>query len=198
MRTLDQEKLNRIEKYIIDYQRENGQTPSYRNIMRELSMSSLNLVQKYVLALEKQGKIERNKLGGIKPLPQLCSRGSVMVPLVGEIACGQPSFAVENIDESYALPQSLFGSGELFMLRTFGDSMIDIGIKKGDLIVVRKQNYANDGDVIVAMVDGETTLKRLYHDGKDIILHPENKNMKDIRVTECKVQGVLVSCIKMY
>lgn len=198
MRTLDQEKLNRIEKYIIDYQRENGQTPSYRNIMRELSMSSLNLVQKYVLALEKQGKIERNKLGGIKPLPQLCSRGSVMVPLVGEIACGQPSFAVENIEESYALPQSLFGSGELFMLRTFGDSMIDIGIKKGDLIVVRKQNYANDGDVIVAMVDGETTLKRLYHDGKDIILHPENKNMKDIRVTECKVQGVLVSCIKMY
>lgn len=198
MRTLDQEKLNRIEKYIIDYQRENGQTPSYRNIMRELSMSSLNLVQKYVLALEMQGKIERNKLGGIKPLPQLCSSGSVMVPLVGEIACGQPSFAVENIEESYALPQSLFGSGELFMLRTFGDSMIDIGIKKGDLIVVRKQNYANDGDVIVAMVDGETTLKRLYHDGKDIILHPENKNMKDFRVTECKVQGVLVSCIKMY
>ena len=136
-------------------------------------MSSLNMVQKYVLALEKQGKIERNKLGGIKPLPQLCSSGSVMVPLVGEIACGQPSFAVENIEESYALPQSLFGSGELFMLRTFGDSMIDIGIKKGDLIVVRKQNYANDGDVIVAMVFVVTSLIRLYHDGIDIILLPE-------------------------
>ena len=76
--------------------------------------------------------------------------------------------------------------------------MIDIGIRKGDLIVVRKQNTADDGEVVVAMVNGETTLKRLYHDGKDIILHPENKKMKDIRVKFCEVQGVLVSCIKMY
>lgn len=118
--------------------------------------------------------------------------------MVGEIACGQPNFAVENIEESYALPEALFGSGDLFMLRTFGDSMIDIGIRKGDLIVIRKQNTADDGEVVVAMVNGETTLKRLYRDGKDIILHPENKKMKDIRVKSCEVQGVLVSCIKMY
>lgn len=198
MRTLNQETLSRMEKYIIDYQRENGLTPSYRDIMKELSMSSLNLVQRYVLALEKQGRIERTNLGNIKPLPQLRRSGTVMAPLVGEISCGQPNFAVENIEESYALPEALFGSGDLFMLRTFGDSMIDIGIRKGDLIVVRKQNTADDGEVVVAMVNGETTLKRLYHDGKDIILHPENKKMNDIRVKSCEVQGVLVSCIKMY
>ena len=86
----------------------------------------------------------------------------------------------------------------MFMLRTYGDSMIDIGIRKGDLIVVKKQNYANDGDIIVALVDGETTLKRFFKEGSKIILHPENKTMKDIIVKECDIQGVLVSCIKMY
>lgn len=198
MRTLNQETLNSMEKYIVDFQRKNGLTPSYRNIMNALSMSSLNLVQRYVLALEKQGKIERTNLGNIKALPQLSRSGATMAPLVGDIACGQPTFAVEQIEESYALPNALFGTGELFMLHTFGDSMIDIGINPGDLIVIRKQNSANDGDIVVAMVDGETTLKRLYHDGKQIILHPENHSMSDIHVKECDIQGVLVSCIKMY
>ena len=198
MRTLNQETLDKMEKYIVDYQRANGLTPSYRNIMRELSMSSLNLVQRYVLALESQGKIERTNLGNIKVLPQLSRSGTTMAPLVGDIACGPPNFAVEQIEESYALPNALFGNGELFMLHTFGDSMIDVGINPGDLIVVRKQNYANDGDIVVAMVNGETTLKRLFHDDKYVILHPENKEMKDIRVKKCVVQGVLVSCIKMY
>jgi repressor LexA len=76
--------------------------------------------------------------------------------------------------------------------------MIDIGIRKDDLIVVRKQNYAEDGDIVVALVDGETTLKRFYRKGNKIILHPENKTMKDIITDNCEVQGILVSCIKMY
>ena len=84
------------------------------------------------------------------------------------------------------------------MLRAFGSSMIDAGINEGDLIVLQHQDTADDGDIVVALVDGETTLKRFYRKDGKIVLHPENKRMKDIVVDECAVQGVLVGCIKMY
>ena len=78
------------------------------------------------------------------------------------MACGAPNIGVEHIEETFAFPTSLFGGGEMFMLRTYGDSMIDVGICKDDLMVVKKQNYANDGDIVVALVDIETTLKRFF------------------------------------
>ena len=200
MRTLNQERLTSIEQYIMEYQKENGQAPSYRQIMNAMNMSSLNLVQRYVKALENEGRISRTKLGNIDVLPQLKPGGSTMAYLVGDIACGSPTEAIENIEECYALPKALFGDGELFILRTYGDSMIDVGIKENDFIVVRQQNSANDGDIVAALVNGESTLKRIYHKGSKIVLHPENKTMKDIVVNaeDCIIQGVLVSCIKMY
>lgn len=200
MRTLNQERLTSIEQYIMEYQKENGQAPSYRQIMNAMNMSSLNLVQRYVKALENEGRISRTKLGNIDVLPQLKPGGSTMAYLVGDIACGSPTEAIENIEECYALPKALFGDGELFILRTYGDSMIDVGIKENDFIVVRQQNTANDGDIVAALVNGESTLKRVYHKGSKIVLHPENKTMKDIVVNaeDCIIQGVLVSCIKMY
>lgn len=198
MRTLNEDTLNRIEQYVKEYQQEHGLSPSYRQIQHTLKMSSLNLVQRYVLALERENRIVRTNLGNIE-VPQRLKRGEVVqTPLVGQIACGQPTFAEENIEETYALPQSLFGNGKLFMLRAFGDSMIDVGIKQGDLIVLRQQNSAENGDIVVALVDGKNTLKRFYKKGKKIVLHPENATMKDIIVDECEIQGVLVSCIKMY
>ncbi len=200
MRTLNQERLLSIEQYIIEYQKENGQAPSYRQIMQAMNMSSPYLVQRYVKALENEGRISRTKLGNIDVLPQLKPGGSTMAYLVGDIACGSPTEAIENIEECYALPKALFGDGELFILRTYGDSMIDVGIKENDFIVVRQQNTANDGDIVAALVNGESTLKRIYHKGSKIVLHPENKTMKDIVVNaeDCIIQGVLVSCIKMY
>ena len=200
MRTLNQERLTSIEQYMMEYQKENGQAPSYRQIMNAMNMSSLNLVQRYVKALENEGRISRTKLGNIDVLPQLKPGGSTMAYLVGDIACGSPTEAIENIEECYALPKALFGDGELFILRTYGDSMIDVGIKENDFIVVRQQNTANDGDIVAALVNGESTLKRIYHKGSKIVLHPENKTMKDIVVNaeDCIIQGVLVSCIKMY
>ena len=200
MRTLNQERLTSIEQYIMEYQKENGQAPSYRQIMNTMNMSSLNLVQRYVKALENEGRISRTKLGNIDVLPQLKPGGSTMAYLVGDIVCGSPTEAIENIEECYALPKALFGDGELFILRTYGDSMIDVGIKENDFIVVRQQNTANDGDIVAALVNGESTLKRIYHKGSKIVLHPENKTMKDIVVNaeDCIIQGVLVSCIKMY
>ncbi len=198
MRTLNEERLERIREYIVSYQKQNGRAPSYRQVQKAFQMSSLNLVQRYILRLERDGKIERTRLGGIAVMPQFKSSGTVMTPLLGDIACGQPMDAVENIEESFALPQALFGGGELFMLRAHGDSMKEIGIKRGDFIVVKKQNTADEGDIVVAMVNGATTLKRFYRRKGKIVLHPENREMKDIVVNECEIQGILVSCIKMF
>lgn len=198
MRTLNEETLRRMEEYIRERQRKDGVSPSYRRIMHALGMSSLNLVQRYVLALENQGRIRRTRLGSIALPKRLDAGKNKITPLVGDIACGQPSFAEENIEASYALPESIFGKGELFMLHTHGDSMIEAGIREGDLIVVRKQNTADDGQIVVALVDGEATLKRLFHRNGKIVLHPENRQMQDIVVENCEIQGVLVSCIKMY
>ena len=198
MRKLNEETIRKMEGYIREKQRREGRSPSFRNIMHALGMSSLNLVQRYVVALERQGRINRTDVGRIA-LPQRLDTGrSVIVPLVGDIACGQPSFAEENIEASYALPQSLFGDGELYLLHTHGESMVDIGIRPNDLIVIRRQNYADDGQIVVALMDGEATLKRLFHKDGKIVLHPENRQMQDIVVENCEIQGVLVSCIKMY
>ena len=198
MRTLNEETLRRMEEYIRERQLKDGLSPSYRRIMHALGMSSLNLVQRYVLALENQGRIRRTRLGSIALPKRLDAGKNKITPLVGDIACGQPSFAEENIEASYALPEAIFGQGELFMLHTHGDSMIDAGIREGDLIVVRKQNTADDGQIVVALMDGEATLKRLFHRNGKIVLHPENRQMQDIVVENCEIQGVLVSCIKMY
>lgn len=198
MRTLNEETLNRVEEYVKKYQQEYCLSPSYRQIQHALKMSSLNLVQRYVLALERSGRIRRTNLGNIEVPERLKPSEPTYIPLVGQIACGQPTLAEENIEETFAFPKTLFGSGKLFMLRAFGDSMIDAGIRQGDLLVLRQQNCAEDGEIVVALVDGKNTLKRFYKRGNKLVLHPENKTMKDIIVDECEIQGVLVSCIKMY
>lgn len=198
MRVLDKATMQRVEEYNLNYQREYGKSPNFRQIMRDLNLGSLATVQRYVIALENEGKIKRTNIGKIAPFQPLKQSGITLTSLVGNIACGQPSFAVEQIEESFALPKAIFGNGKLFMLRAFGNSMVEAGINKGDLLVLRQQNYADDGEIVVALIDGNATLKRLYHRGGKIILHPENEEMQDIVVKNCEVQGVLVSCIKMY
>lgn len=198
MRILNDDILEKVAQYNIDYQKEHGRSPSYREIMHALKLGSLATVQRYVRALVKADRIEVTNAGNISPLPQFVGGESKVVPLIGEIACGEPLFAVENIEESYTLPKSLFGDGELFMLTAKGDSMIDAGISKGDLLVIRRQTAADDGDIVVALIDNNATLKRIYHKDGKIILHPENKQMKDIVLDKCNVQGVLVGCIKKY
>lgn len=200
MRTLNHERLQTIEQYIVEYQKENGQSPTYRQIMQAMNMSSLNLVQRYIKALENEGRITRSKLGNIEVIPQLKPGDTTMAYLVGNIVCGNPTEAIENIEECYALPTELFGDGTLFMLRAHGDSMIDVGIREGDLVVLRQQNTADDGEIVAALVNGESTLKRIYRKGRKMILRPENATMEDIVVDaeDCLIQGVLVSCIKMY
>ena len=200
MRTINREQLQKVEEYVMRYQRENGEAPTYRQIMQALHMSSLNQVNRYVKALENEGRITRNDLGSIDVLPQLRPGDTTMAYLVGNIACGNPTEAIENIEECYALPTALFGDGTLFILRVHGDSMIDMGIREGDFVVLRQQNTADDGEIAAVLVQGESTLKRIYRKGRKTVLHPENTSMDDIVVDaeDCLIQGVLVSCIRMY
>lgn len=198
MRVLSEQTKNAVLEYNIEYQKEHGVSPSFRKIMYALNLGSLATVQRYVKQLESEGQLSRTAIGNIAPLRQLQNGEAVIVPLIGQIACGEPCFEVENIEGSFALPRSVFGNGELFMLRAFGDSMVDAGISKDDLLVIRKQESADDGDIVVALVNGNNTLKRLYRRNGKIVLHPENKTMEDIIVADCEIQGVLVSCIKMF
>lgn len=198
MKTLNEETLQKVREFNIAYQREYGITPSYRQIMHALNLRSLATVRRYVMELENQGVLKRNEIGKIIPMPKLEKGNFVLAPLVGSVVCGIPNPSEENYEDTYALPTDIFGKGHLFMLHAEGNSMIEAGISPGDLLVLRKQDSADDGEIIVALVDGETTLKRLYHRNGKIILHPENRRMKDIVVDKCDVQGVLVSCIKKY
>ena len=120
------------------------------------------------------------------------------VMFLGEIACGPFNFGEENILETYRFPKAFTGEGEFFLLRTFGESMIDAGIEPGDLVMIRQQNTARPGDIVVVSVGDETTLKRYYPEPEKqrIRLHPENESMEDMYVTECVIQGVAVKVIK--
>ena len=123
---------------------------------------------------------------------------AVRVPVLGSIACGIPKFAEENIEEYVRLPVSLFGKGDFFILRAYGDSMIEAGIEDGDLVLIRQQNIADEGQIVVALIDDEATLKRFYPEPQKhrIRLHPENSHMDDIFVDHCEIQGVAVKVLK--
>ena len=118
--------------------------------------------------------------------------------ILGAVSCGVPTLEEEYAEEYVSLPVSMFGNGTFFLLRANGESMIDAGISPGDLVLVRKQSEAMDGDIVVALVGNENTLKRYFVDKENqkIRLHPENKTMKDIIVSDCEIQGVAVKVIK--
>ena len=119
---------------------------------------------------------------------------AVSVPILGEVACGIPKFAEESIEEYVRLPVALFGRGSFFILRAYGDSMIEAGIDDGDLVLIRQQDAAEEGQIVVALIDDEATLKRFYPEPENhrIRLHPENPHMADIFVDRCEIQGVAV------
>ena len=118
--------------------------------------------------------------------------------LYSDIACGVPKYAEENIAEYVKLPVSLFGSGDYFILNASGNSMVNAGIEDGDMVLIKRQDYANPGDIVVALIEDEATLKRFYRDDENrrVILHPENDYMEDIYVKQCIIQGVAVFVFK--
>ena len=162
-----------------------------------------NSIKKYLDILEQKGLIIRNEYQNrsIQIVKKNYSneKDLVKIPLVGKVAAGIPILAIENIEDEFIVSKSIFGtSQELFMLKIAGDSMIDIGIDDGDYVVVKKQDTAENGEIVVAYLDGYSTVKTYYNNGKVITLQPQNPLYKKIETTSCSILGKVVGCIKKF
>ena len=177
-------KQRKIFLYIKDYIDEKGYPPTVRDICDAVDLKSTSTVHGHLQRLEKKGLIRRDesKPRAIEVLDfEAEAKAKVMsIPLVGRVTAGQPILAVENIEEHIPLPQSFVRDENSYVLQVSGDSMIDAGIYDNDFIVVRKQNYADDGDIVVAMIndtESEATVKRFYQEGRNVRLQPENETL---------------------
>lgn len=194
-----QTRVGAIEKFINDYCSTNGTAPSIREIAEGLGLGK-STVYYHVKRMEAEGRIESRGHRGVYTARELKDRGP-FVPILGSVACGAPLFAEENVEEYVRLPESLFGRGEFFFLRAHGQSMIEAGIDNGDLVLFRKQEMADPGDIVVALIDrNETTLKRFYPQPEtgEIWLHPENPAEPEqyYAAKRVSIQGVAVKVIK--
>ena len=179
------------EKELLDYirvfQDKNGFPPSVREMCEAINVSSTSTIAYYLTKLEDNGLIRKthNKNRAIEILdkfPKVVNtddRGDyISIPMLGTITAGQPILAVENYDECYMVSPNLFRGDGLFMLTVRGESMINAGILSGDKIVVRQQSYAENGDIVAALIDGSATVKRFYREDGHFRLQPENDTMK--------------------
>lgn len=191
MKKINEKMLSNILEFIKVFQLENGKSPTYRQIQKRLNLSSLSIVERYISLLEKSGKIKRDSLGAIDITYNLKLSQSILAPVVGEVRCGEPVFAQENIESVYRLPTDIFGNDNVFLLHAKGDSMKDVGIKEGDLLVVKKCESAENGDVVVALLDDSATVKTFYRKKDHIVLHPENERYDDIITKDVKILGIV-------
>ena len=198
MQTKKQDLTNKIKHFIEEYYGQYGTSPTIRCIAENVGCSKSN-VSIYIDYLKEQGIMEIGENGYETDVTKATDTKVVAVPKLGYVPCGPLSEEYECIDGYVRLPASFVGNAKsCFLLTATGNSMIDVGINDGDLVLVRQQNEANYNDIVVALVENEVTLKRFRPDpeNKRIILHPENKRMKDIVVRECKIQGVAIKVIK--
>ena len=195
MRSKDKTLMAAIEKFVSDYTDSNGISPTMQEVADGVG-SSKATVQRYIAQLCEDGILDYS---GYRTMTSTKTKAAaIRVPVLGTIACGIPKLAEENIEEYVRLPVALFGKGNFFILRAYGDSMIEAGIDNGDLVLIRQQNYADEGQIVVALMEDEATLKRFYPEPKKhrIRLHPENSRMDDIYVDNCEIQGVAVKVLK--
>ena len=198
MKKTNEKIVESVLNYIKETQKNEGKSPSYRQICKQMGFASLRTAQHYVLLLKNRGLISQEDNGQISTPFNLSKGETIIAPLVGTVACGEPILAEENIEESFQLPTSIFGKKETMLLRAKGDSMIGVGINDGDLIVAEICNQADDGQIVVALIDDSATVKTLHFKNNRPILHPENPKYKDIITNELKIQGVVKHVIHSY
>ena len=196
MKVMSESVFNAIINFVDEYYFSNGKTPTLQEIANVVKLDKSN-VSRNLKVMKEKGLI--NLDNGIKT-NKIQKRLSEMsdVPVVGTIACGTPILAEENIENYIPISKALLGSGTFFALHAQGSSMINANIEDGDLVIVKQQNTANEGQIVVALVGNETTLKRYYLDKKrkKVRLHPENDEMKDMFFDEISIQGVAVKVLK--
>lgn len=187
------EKKAILTEFISKYLCEHGYSPTLAEIEKGTGISK-SAAQRFVSRMVEDGVLDSNTQRRAMTDKKMQTE---KVPILGRVACGIPKFAEENIEDYVRLPVSLFGKGDFFLLRASGDSMIEAGINENDLVLVRRQNTANTGQIVVALTsEDEATLKRFYPEKDHIRLHPENPAFEDIIVKTCEIQGVAVKVIK--
>ena len=205
--------LTEKQKAILDFIRaetaRRGFPPTLREIGAHFGLHSTGSVRDHLRALQRKGHIDRRRYLSrgiaLRPAPAAARRPapprpSHAIPLLGDIAAGPPRLAVESPDDLLAIDPTLFGGGDLFALRVQGDSMRDAGIYDGDHVIVRRQATATNGDIVVALVDDEATVKRFFHEGRRVRLQPENETMSPIylepRDAELQLLGKVVGVLR--
>ena len=174
-----------------------GYPPSVREIGEAVGLKSPSTVHMHLNKLEQLGAIrresEKNRAIDVVGSSTLRNAPMTLVPLVGRVTAGQPILATENIEDSYPFPADLVGQEDVFMLKVDGESMIQAGIFDGDYLIVRDQDSARNGDIVVALVDGEeATVKRFFHEKDRVRLQPENDRMDPIYSREVAVLGKVI------
>ena len=197
MRHKSNDLMMQIKDFVEKYYLTNRHSPSTREIAEEFGIVK-STAYKYLVAMRDQGLIGYDGANVFTDKIEKVNVELTSVAVLGSISCGVPQLEEEYAEEFVTLPVSMFGKGEFYFLRANGNSMIEAGIDDGDLVLIRKQSEAKDGQIVVALVDNQNTLKRFFVDDKNhcIRLHPENKTMEDILVPACVIQGVAVKVIK--
>jgi repressor LexA len=188
--------------FIKKYSASNGYPPTVRDIGKAVGLASSSTVHAHLANLEKIGLLRRDptKPRAIELLDRAAAGVRSFVkpglPLVGQVAAGQPVLAEENIEDYVQTPSFAGGDDGEYLLRVRGESMKNIGILEGDLVVVRPQETANDGDIVVALVGEEATVKRFFQESDHVRLQPENETMEPIRSREVRVLGRVVGLMR--
>ena len=193
-------KQDRIFGFVRKHVQDIGYPPTVREIGMAFGISEKG-AHDHLNAIEKKGYIRRipKKPRAIEILefvPQKLPQTAVEVPIVGRVAAGEPVLASENLDGTLPVPREVVKEDTCFALRISGQSMIDAGIFEGDLVIVRSQNYADAGDIVVALLDEEATVKRFFRDGNKIRLQPENSVMPPIIVDDAQILGKVVGLFR--
>jgi repressor LexA len=210
------DKLSDRQQHILDFLKEftarNGYPPSVREIGEAVGLSSSSTVHSHLNALENKGYIRRDPSSAraltvieaddgktadsiFEGSPRL-PRNVVELPLVGRVAAGAPILADQNIEESFLLPTQIVGDAGSFLLTVKGESMIEAGILDGDYVVVKEQPTANNGEIVVALIEDEATVKTFYKEPDRIRLQPENSTMEPIYVRDVTILGKVIALLR--
>jgi repressor LexA len=198
--------LTRRQKEILDYVARHierkGYAPTIEEIATHFELSSLATVHKHLSNLQAKGLIKRawNRSRALELVPTTVSVKAVELPLLGRVAAGTPIEAIQS-SETVFVPEDMLGSRETYVLQVKGDSMIDEQIRDGDYVIVENRRVARDGEMVIALLDGErATLKKLYREGRRVRLQPANARMKPIYVEPdaLTIQGVVIGVLRRY
>lgn len=197
------ERQKEILEYIKDQIRTNGYPPSVREIGRAVGLSSSSTVHAHLVKLEQKGYIRKDpiKTRAIIPIdiePSELVTQSLNLPVVGNVAAGTPILAQQNIEEYLPVPVNFVGSGTHFILKVKGESMIDVGIFDGDYLIVRQQENASNGEIVVAIVDDEATVKRYYQHNDNIELRPENSALEPMFFDAVQIAGKVAGLLRRF